>query len=193
MSNPYVAAFLDVREREQLTPLLDAHDAERRAIETIERGFARLDPTDLVAAARDFTTAEYGKLGFPGEIESSLDRLYGRASGLYDDAIPENTRALLSVADIALGALPRELDRLTIDPVAPTANVYPTLVDGLVYVAVAGLLEKRIGQLRQERYVHAARGQSVSLSLATTREADAVASLAEYEQGILRGRLLPRR
>lgn len=190
MSNPYLAVFCAVRECGQLTPLLDAHDADRRGIETLEQGLARLTPSELAAAARDFTGTEYSQLGFPSGLEPLLDRFFGRD---YSDAgISDATRALLSVADVALGALPRELDRLTIDPVVSETNVYPAVVDGLVYLAIAGLFEKRIGTERQASYLFAARSKSMSIERSVERERDAVAKLAAYEQQVRAGVLLPR-
>ena len=190
MSNPYLAAFLDVREREQLTPLLDAHDADRRGIEALEQGLARLTPAELATAARDFTGTEYSRLGFPSGLEPLLDQFFGRD---YSDAgISDATRALLSVADVALGALPRELDRLTLDPDVPETSGYPFFVEGLTYLAIAGLLEKRIGTERQASYIFAARSKSMSTDRAVEREREAVAKLAAYEQQVRAGTLLPR-
>jgi len=189
MNNPYLTAFCAVRDSGELTPLLDAHDAERRAIETIERGLAQLDPSDLAAAARDFTSAEYARLGFPDEVERSIERAFGRDPA--DAAICDVTRSLLSVADVALGALRRELDRLTDEPPLVAGDVYPFVVEGLTYLAITGLLEKRLGKLRQESYIHTARGQALSVALSTTREHEALARLTDYEQRVRNGTLLP--
>jgi hypothetical protein len=190
MSNPYLAAFLDVRDRGSLTPLLDAHDADRRGVEALEQGLARLTPAELATAARDFTGTEYSRLGFPSGLEPLLDQFFGRDYS--DTGISDVTRALLSVADVALGALPRELDRLTLDPDLPEASGYTAFVEGLTYLAIAGLLEKRIGTERQASYIFAARSKSMSTDRAVEHEREAVAKLAAYEQQVRAGTLLPR-
>ena len=190
MSNPYLTVFATVRERGSLTPLLDAHDAERRAVEVVEQGLTRLDPSDLAAAARDFTDTEYSRLGFPSGLEPLLDQFFDRD---YNDAgVSDATRALLSVADVALGALPRELDRLTIDPVVSETSAYTPFVEGLTYLAIAGLLEKRIGAERQRAYIFAARSQKMTATSSADREQEALAKLAAYEQQVRSGQLLPR-
>ena len=173
MNNPYLAAFTAARDAGQLTPLLDADDAERRSIETIEQGLTRLDPSDLAAAARDFTEVQYASIGI-GRHPSSLD-----------DEV--RVRSLLAVGDVLLAALPRELARLTAVPDPAPGDAYPALEKAITYLATVGRLEKRVGEARHSRFIFAARNVSMRADLSAQYEREHAAQLAAYEQHVRSG------